>query len=424
MISHELTFELMVVIFAIGYFFITIEHYTGINKATVALLMAIFCWIVQFEEIGISNEQNLTFLGEQLADISQVVFFLLGALTVVEIINVHHGFRILSDMIRVRSKRKILWTVGVLTFFLSAVLDNLTTTIVMLSLMRKLVDENEDRLLIGGGIVIAANSGGAWTPIGDVTTTMLWIGGQISTLKVIYHLFLPSVISAVVALGCLSLLLKGDFPPLKAPLAEEPKEPLSNFIFFLGISSLIFVPIFKLLTGLPPFMGILFALGVMWLATDIAHRRYADRYHLRVPYVLSRIDLAGALFFLGILLCVDALDTAGVLKQLAAGLDYHIGDPKWIALAIGLASAVVDNVPLVAASMSMYSLERFPMDHTFWQLVAYCAGTGGSVLVIGSAAGVVFMGQEKVDFLWYVKRISLPALLGYLAGFFFYLAVA
>jgi len=424
MLSHEMTFELMVVIFAIGYFFITIEHYTGVNKATVALLMAIFCWIVQFEEIGLSNDQNLLFLGEQLADISQVVFFLLGALTVVEIINVHQGFRILSDMIRMRSKRKILWTVGIMTFFLSAVLDNLTTTIVMLSLIRKIVDEGEDRLIIGGAIVIAANSGGAWTPIGDVTTTMLWIGGQISTLKVIYHLFLPSVISAIVSLGCLSFMLKGSFAPLDVPIEKEPKEPLSNFIFFLGIGSLVFVPIFKLLTGLPPFMGILFALGILWLVTDIAHRHYADRDYLRVPHVLSRIDLAGALFFLGILLCVDALDTAGVLKQLSAGLDHYIGNPNWIALAIGFASAVVDNVPLVAASMSMYSLERFPMDHNFWQLIAYCAGTGGSILVVGSAAGVVFMGQEKVNFLWYLRRISIPAMLGYLAGFFFYLAVA
>lgn len=422
MSSHEWTYLLMIIIFVVGYFLITIEHYTKINKTTIALLMAIFCWIVQFNEKSISSEQNLVFLGEHLADISQVVFFLLGALTVVEIISVHGGFSVLTEMIKTRSKRKFLWLIGFLAFFLSAVLDNLTTTIVMLSLLRKLVDEGEDRLLLGGGIVIAANAGGAWTPIGDVTTTMLWIGGQISTVRVIQELFIPSIISAIIAFAILSLMLKGTFK--KKSLTEKEKvEPLGVFIFFLGIGCLIFVPAFKLLTGLPPFMGILFALGILWLTTDLAHRHYVEREHLRVPYVLSKIDLAGALFFLGILLCINALDTAGVLNKLAETLDQYLARPDLIAVAIGLASAVVDNVPLVAASMSMYSLERFPMDHSFWQLVAYCAGTGGSILIIGSAAGVVFMGQEKVDFFWYLRKISLPAMAGYFGGIIYYLLI-
>lgn len=414
---------LMIAIFVIGYFFITIEHITKVNKATVALLMAILCWVVQFSSQGLSKDEHMVIFGKQLADISQVVFFLLGALTVVETINVHGGFRILTNLIQTRSKRKILWIVGFFTFFLSAVLDNLTTTIVMLSLMRKITDESEDRLLIGGAIVIAANAGGAWTPIGDVTTTMLWIGGQISTLNVIHHLFLPSAIAATVSFIMLTFMLKGDFPPpfQKVSNGNDQLQPLGLFIFFLGIGSLIFVPVFKILTGLPPFMGILFALGILWLATDIAHRHYEERLHLRVPYVLSKIDLAGTLFFLGILLCINALDSAGILHNLALFLDRQIGNPNYIAVAIGLASAIIDNVPLVAAAMSMYDLSRFPMDHEFWQLVAYCAGTGGSILIIGSAAGVVFMGQEKVDFFWYLKKISLPALVGFFAGVLVYL---
>lgn len=409
-------YGLMIAIFIVGYFFITIEHYTKINKATVALLMAIGCWAIEFSQKNISGDRHLAFLCEHLSSISQIVFFLLGALTVVEIVNVHGGFKILSDLIRTKSKRKILWIVCILTFFLSAVLDNLTTTIVMLALVRKFMDSGEDRLLIGGAVVIAANAGGAWTPIGDVTTTMLWIGGQLSTVEIMRTLFLPSLVSATVALVALTFTLHGEVKKPVVLVDKEPFAPLGIPIFFLGIGLLVFVPIFKMLTGLPPFMGILFALGVLWLTTDIVHRHDEERDHLRVPQVLTKIDLAGTLFFLGVLLCIAALDSAGILQSLATNLDRYIGNPSLIAVSIGLASAIVDNVPLVAASMSMYSLESFPENHSFWQLIAFCAGTGGSILVVGSAAGVVFMGQEKVDFLWYLKRISGPALLGYLAG--------
>lgn len=402
----------MIVVFVIGYFLITIESITQINKATIALMMAIICWILKFAD---HREDNLVFLGQHLANISQVIFFLIGALSVVEIINVHKGFRLISNFVKIDSKRLLLWVLGIITFFLSAVLDNLTTTIVMVTLLCKLVKKDEDRLIIGGGIVIAANAGGAWTPIGDVTTTMLWIGGQVSSGAIMKSLLLPSIVCLVVSLFFLSFLLSGSFEH-PAEAHEEPPEPLGTFIFLLGIGSLVFVPIFKTLTGLPPFMGVLFGLSLMWLVTDLAHSRYDGREHLRVPYVFSRIDLSSTLFFLGILLSVNALESEGILSHLASWLDRTIGNITLIAAAIGLASAVVDNVPLVAATMGMYDLSQFPMDSTFWQMVAYCAGTGGSILIIGSAAGVVFMSMEKVDFFWYVKRISLPALMGYLAG--------
>ncbi len=410
----------MIFVFILGYFLITIEHITHINKATIALMMAVACWVLQFGNETVLSEENLSFLGHHLANISQVVFFLLGALTIVEIINVHHGFDMISQILRVQSKRKVLWVFGALAFVLSAILDNLTTTVVMITLLREMVKEGEDRLLIGGGVVVAANAGGAWTPIGDVTTTMLWIGGEISTLNIMKILLLPSIICMIVAIGCLSWMLSGKFQAKKLN-AKEKSEPIGRFIFYLGIGSLVFVPIFKILTGLPPFMGMLFGLSVMWLITDIIHYREDSQNHLRVPSVLTRIDLSGVLFFLGILLAINALETAGLLEMLAKYLDTTIGNTSMIAALIGLASAVVDNVPLVAATMGMYDMSQYPVDHSLWQLIAYCAGTGGSILLIGSAAGVVFMGMEKVDFVWYIKRISIPALLGYFAGMVIYL---
>lgn len=413
----------MSIVFIIGYAFITIEHITHVNKTTIALLMAVICWIIQFAHPRWSDTENLGFLGEHLANISQVVFFLMGALTVVEIINMHKGFRVISDCINVRSKRLLLWILGGFAFFLSAVLDNLTTTIVVISLLKKIMDDREDRLLIGGGLVIAANAGGAWTPIGDVTTTMLWIGGQISTMHIIRELFIPSLLCMIAAFIPLTFLLKGEYEQSKLHSDEPHSEPLGKFIFFLGIGLLVFVPIFKMWTGLPPFMGILFALSILWLVTDIVHREFPEREHLRVPYVLSRIDLSGTLFFLGILLTIDALDSANILHQVAVWFDNHVGNPVWIATFIGLASAIIDNVPLVAASMGMYSMSAFPPDSLFWVLVAYCAGTGGSILIIGSAAGIVFMGLEKADFFWYMKKISIPALIGYIAGIAYFTLV-
>jgi NhaD family Na+/H+ antiporter len=406
----------MIVVFILGYLLISMEHIVKINKATVALMMGAVCWAIQFVNQATPCSGNIKCLEEHISNISQVIFFLLGALAIVEIINVHKGFSIISDCMNIHSKRKLLWVIGFLTFFLSAVLDNLTTTIVMVSLLRKLVARSEDRLLIGSGIVIAANAGGAWTPIGDVTTTMLWIGGQVSSAYIMRDLLFPSVLSMVVSFVLISLMLKGDFETKAISFEEKRIEPMGEFLFFLGIGILVCVPIFKLFTGLPPFMGILFGLAIMWLVTDIIHCKYEERLHLRVPYVLARIDLSGVLFFLGILLAIDALDSAKILKSLAEWLDRTVANTKLIAVFIGLASAVIDNVPLVAATMGMYDMAQYPQDHDFWKLVAFCAGTGGSILIIGSAAGVVFMGMEKVDFFWYFKRVSLSALIGYLVG--------
>ncbi len=409
------------IVFIIGYALITFEHYTKINKTTIALLMAVICWVLQFAHSGVTKEENLVFLGHHLANISQVVFFLVGALTIVEIISVHKGFQIVSNLIQVKSERTLLWIIGIIAFFLSAILDNLTTTIVMLALLNKLVKDKEDKLLIGGGIVIAANAGGAWTPIGDVTTTMLWIGGQITTLNIIKTLFLPSLVSFVVSFAWLYFMIKSNNEEKITTSQKEKVSPTSVLIFSLGIGCLVFVPIFKILTGLPPFMGMLFGLGIMWLVTDLLHYRDPSGEDLRVPAVLSRIDLSSALFFLGILLCVNALESANILSAVARFLDESIGNISIIATIIGIVSAVIDNVPLVAATMGMYSLEQYPPDHALWELIAFCAGTGGSILLIGSAAGVVFMGVQKVDFFWYLRKITVPALLGYFAGIFVYL---
>lgn len=410
----------MIVVFIIGYIFITIEHYTGINKATVALMMAVITWTLQFLDPHWTGEYNQTFLGHHLSNISQVVLFLLSALTIVEIISIHKGFNVIANFIQFQSKRKLLWIVGFITFFLSAILDNLTTTVVMVSLLRKLIDDGEERLIMGGAVVIAANAGGAWTPIGDVTTTMLWIGGQVSTLKIMKSLFLPSLVCLVTALAIFSTFVKGKFERKEIHFEAEKTEPMGKFIFYLGIACLIFVPVFRIITGLPPFMGMLFGLSAMWLVTDILHCKYDDRIHLRVPYVLGKIDLSGTLFFLGILLCIDALDTAKILEHLAVFLNDTIGNTTLIATAIGLASAVVDNVPLVAATMGMYDLAQYPMDHHLWEMIAYAAGTGGSILLIGSAAGVAFMGMEHVNFIWYTKKITFPATVSYFAGIIVY----
>lgn len=406
---------LMILVFVFGYFAIAIEHISKINKTSIALLMAIICWLLQFLNHAQTHEENLSYLGEHLANISQIIFFLLGALTIVEIMSVHKGFQLVSDHIRMRSKVKLLWTVGIVSFFLSSVLDNLTTTIVMVTLLKKLTDEGEDRLILGGAIVIAANAGGAWTPIGDVTTTMLWIDGVISTGVVMKSLFIPSIVCMVASFCVLSMSLHGNFSTLQH-WEKETIEPSGVPVFWLGIGALIFVPFFKIMTGLPPFMGMIFGLALMWLFTDVVHSRSKNREHLLVPNIIARIDVASVLFFLGILLAINALETAGLLKSLSNWMSDVIGNADMIAIAIGLASAVVDNVPLVAAAIGMYDLSQYPVDSSFWNLVAYCAGTGGSILVIGSAAGVAFMGLEKVQFIWYMRRIGFAALIGYFAG--------
>lgn len=410
----------MIAVFLIGYVMIIFEHLIDINKATSALMMGVLCWVLQFTGgQNLEGQDGLSDLFEHLANISQVIIFLLGAMIIVEIINTHKGFKFITDHIHLKSKRKLLWLVGTLTFFLSSVLDNLTTTIVMVSIIQKILDDPQDRMLMGGGIVVAANAGGAWTPIGDITTTMLWIGGQVSTLGIMAKLIIPSLICFGVSFFLLTFQLKGDLP--EKTIGVEKKEPLGIAVLLLGISTLIFVPIFKLLTGLPPFIGMIFGLSVMWFFTDIAHRKGKNRDYLRVSYNLSKVDISGPLFFLGILLAVNALETAGSLTGLSALIDNNISSFSVTATIIGLASSVVDNIPLVAATMGMYDLLQYPSDASFWQLIAYCAGTGGSILIIGSAAGVVYMSMEKVDFFSYLKKISTPALAGYFAGILAYL---
>ncbi len=402
---------MIILIFIIGYFAIIFEHNIRVNKTASALLMAVLTWMFVFLE-----EPNVHALGEKLNDVSQIIFFLMGAMALVELVDVHKGFKVITDLIHTSSKQKMLWVMGFTTFFLSALLDNLTTTIVMISLLRKLVPEPKDRMILGAMVVIAANAGGAWTPIGDVTTTMLWINGNITTLNVMKALFVPSIVSLVVALLMLGWNLKGVYPRAVQYAHEEKVEPGARVVFFSAIGALIFVPIFKALTGLPPFMGILIALGAVWLITDVMHAPHETRQHLRLPAILARIDTSGILFFLGILLCISALDVAGLLDHLARFLDQTIGNISIIATLIGLISAIIDNVPLVAAGMGMYDLQNYPPDSYLWQMLAFCAGTGGSILIIGSAAGVAFMGLEKVDFIWYFKRVSLVALISYLSG--------
>ncbi|XP_010271024.1 PREDICTED: uncharacterized protein LOC104607163 [Nelumbo nucifera] len=414
----------MALVFGLGYAGIIFEESLAFNKSGVGLLMAVSLWVIR--SIGApSTEIAVTELTRASAEVSEIVFFLLGAMTIVEIVDAHQGFKLVTDNITTRKPRTLLWVVGFVTFFLSSVLDNLTSTIVMVSLLRKLVPPSEYRKFLGAVVVIAANAGGAWTPIGDVTTTMLWIHGQISTLQTMKDLIFPSVISLAVPLALMSLTSEVDGKGQDSPnvLASEQMAPRGQLVFSVGIGALVFVPVFKAITGLPPYMGMLLGLGVLWVLTDAIHYGESERQRLKVPQALSRIDTQGALFFLGILLSVSSLEAAGILRELANYLDAHIPNIELIASAIGAVSAVIDNVPLVAAAMGMYDLSSFPQDSEFWQLVAYCAGTGGSMLVIGSAAGVAFMGMEKVDFFWYLRKVSGFAFAGYTAGIVAYLAV-
>ncbi|XP_031393755.1 sodium/proton antiporter 1 [Punica granatum] len=414
----------MAILFVIGYAGIVFEESLAFNKSGVGLLMAVSLWIVR--SIGApSTEIAVSELTHASAEVSEIVFFLLGAMTIVEIVDAHQGFKLVTDNITTRKPRTLLWVVGFVTFFLSSILDNLTSTIVMVSLLRKLVPQSEYRKLLGAVVVIAANAGGAWTPIGDVTTTMLWIHGQISTLPTMKGLFIPSAVSLAVPLALMSFTseVNGKGQDSSNVLASEQMAPRGQLVFAVGIGALIFVPVFKALTGLPPFMGMLLGLGVLWILTDAIHYGESERQRLKVPQALSRIDTQGALFFLGILLSVSSLEAAGLLRELANYLDSHIPNIELVAGAIGVVSAIIDNVPLVAATMGMYDLTSFPQDSEFWQLVAYCAGTGGSMLVIGSAAGVAFMGMEKVDFFWYLRKVSGFAFAGYAAGIAAYLAV-
>ncbi len=410
-----MSYIFLIVIFALGYTAIIFEHILKINKSAVAIFMAVACWAVFFLGSPHSLSENIAHLNLDVSGVAQIIFFLLGAMTIVELIDSHHGFKVVTDAIRTTSKRKMLWLIAIATFFLSAILDNLTTTILMVSLLRKLIPDTKDRFLLCCLVVVAANAGGAWTPIGDVTTTMLWINGQLTSFAVMKALFTPSVLSVLVPLVYFSFRMKGRISPASKE-KQVVEEPGARLVFVLGVLGLVSVPVFKAMTGLPPFMGILISLSILWLVTDGLHHKHEQRRHLRVPYVLTKVDISGVLFFLGILLCVGSLQAAGLLKDLATWLGGQVESLATLATFIGLFSAVVDNVPLVAATMGMYPLETFPPDHALWHMIAYAAGTGGSILIIGSSSGVALMGMEKIDFMTYMKKVSIPVLIGYLIG--------
>ena len=469
------SFTLMVIVFVLGYTAIALEHPLKVDKAASALLLGVFIWTVFILDVsGILNlgfstsweefknssllaafttrhpeaglvEQMKYFvvdnqIVEHLGEISEILFFLLGAMTIVETIDQHQGFKIITDKITTTNKVKLLWILSFLTFFMSALLDNLTTTIVMVALLRKLIDDKKSRWFFASMIVIAANAGGAWSPIGDVTTIMLWIGKQITAGNIIAMVFVPSLFNMLFPLLVVSIYMKGHVE--KPKLSEEDSREFTTLgerklMLFMGIGALLFVPIFKTTTHLPPYMGMLFGLGVLWVTTEILHRNKTaeDKRKLTIVGVLKKVDVPTIFFFLGILSAVAALQVAGHLHLLSSYLDEHVHDIYGINAAIGLLSSVVDNVPLTAGAMGMYPimthalaaasaeptyLHHFVQDGAFWELLAYAAGTGGSILIIGSAAGVAAMGLEKIDFIWYMKKISWLALIGYFGGIFIY----
>lgn len=447
-------FILMVVVFVLGYLAIALEHPLKVDKAASALIIGTLCWVIyalgaesilslgyspSWETFSHGHTGNLIetiheFLVEHeiiehLGEIAEILFFLLGAMTIVEVVDQHEGFKVITDRIKTTNKVKLLWILSFLTFFMSALLDNLTTTIVLVALLRKLVDDKETRWFFASMVVLAANAGGAWSPIGDVTTIMLWIGGQVTAANIIVGVILPSLVCMVVPLIILSFTMKGN---VARPLEENDHSELTTpfeqiFMLVLGVSGLLFVPVFKSLTHMPPYMGMLLSLGVIWVVGEVMHKNKPDeiKHKLRVTAVLRKVDVPTVLFFLGILSAVAALQSAGHLHLLAEYLDEKLHNIYLIDLAVGVLSSVVDNVPLVAGAMGMYPtadpssagyLANFVQDGVFWEFLAYTAGTGGSILIIGSAAGVAAMGLEKIDFIWYLKKISLLAFVGYLAG--------
>lgn len=426
---------LMVVVFVLGYMAIAFEHPLKIDKAPTALITGMVCWALYVFVPGIDHhiiehgpEGRAGGLYHHLFDIANILFFLLGAMTIVELVDAHEGFSIITDKIKTTNKVKLLWILSLLTFFFSAALDNLTTSIVMISLLRKLIADKQTRWFFAGIVIIAANAGGAWSPIGDVTTTMLWIKGQLPNVpSLILHVIVPSLAAVIAPLIILTFRMKGNVerPEIKKS-KEHEIDPTTTFernaIFFLGVAGLIFVPIFKTVTHLPPFMGMMLSLGIIWAVTEVMHRKknHEVKSKLSVISILKKVDSASVLFFLGILLAVSALQDVGHLNVMAGFLDNLVGgDIYVINVIIGLLSSIVDNVPLVAAAQGMYPIGEtgaFAANGAFWQFLAYCAGTGGSCLIIGSAAGVAVMGLEKIDFIWYLKKISLLALVGYLVG--------
>ena len=438
----------IVMAFVIGYLFIAIESVTKINKAAIALLMFVVCWTIfmidpaslvpALASVDHSQMANAVskIIEEHLGETGTTLFFLMGAMTIVELVDQNGGFNFVKDTLKTKSKRSLLWRIAIMTFILSAILDNLTTSIVMIMILRKLVKEHKDRIIYASLVIIAANSGGAFSPIGDVTTIMLWNKGVITAAGVISEVLIPSIVSLVIPAYVLSLSLKGELvvpEAKKAANAEEDYLTASQrkLIFFLGVGGLIFVPIFKTITHLPPFVGILLVLGILWTVTESMYRHLehddSDGMQKRVSRMLTRIDMSTILFFLGILMAVGALQTIGALAQLGEGLNvWFDGNHYLVTGIIGVLSSIVDNVPLVAGCMGMYPVQAvgdMAVDGIFWQLLAYCAGVGGSMLIIGSAAGVVVMGLEKITFGWYMKHISWVAFLGYIAGIVSYWAL-
>ena len=412
-------FGLMIAIFVIGYAMIALEHPLKINKSATAVLLAAVIWAVfALFGPGIKDGALIHHLGET----AEILFFLLGAMTIVEIVDKHDGFSIITDRITTTSKRKLLWIISILTFFMSAVLDNLTTSIVMCALLRKLVGDKNTRWFFAGMVILAANAGGAWSPIGDVTTIMLWIKGNITAGNIILETIVPSLVSLLVPVAIIGFTMKGK---LERPEKVESEgtssvtRKQSLLILCMGVGLLLFVPFFKTITHLPPYLGILFGLGILWITTEIMHKNNPTNYsRLNVTAIIQKVDVPSVLFFLGILMAVSCLNEAGHLGLLAGALN-ELGNVYVINVVIGALSSIIDNVPLVAAAMGMYPIEatgNFAVDGAFWEGLAYCAGTGGSLLIIGSAAGVAVMGMEKIDFIWYLKKITLWALVGYLAG--------
>ncbi|QZT35682.1 sodium:proton antiporter NhaD [Halosquirtibacter xylanolyticus] len=453
-----IAFNVMIAVFVLGYLGIVLEHNTKINKAAAALIMGGLLWAIYAlfgtEILGLDyssswhhylhsgGEKNglVDFivhheLVEHLYEISAILFFLLGAMGIVEIVDSFQGFRVITDQIKTRNIVKLIWVISILTFFMSAVLDNLTTTIVMVTLIRKILDNKENRWFFASMIVLSANAGGAFSPIGDVTTIMLWIGGQVTSTHIITSLFIPSLVSMLIPLFIASIVLKGkrEEPQLEESETREYTTPGERkLIFFAGIICLLFVPVFKTVTHLPPFIGMLLGLGVMWFVSEVMIQKkpHDDQRKLSVIKTIHKLDTPTILFFLGVLLGVSALTSAGQLDMMAELMDKHIGDIYGINIAIGFLSSIVDNVPLVASAMGMYEvagadavgyLTNFVQDGQFWSFLAYCAGTGGSILIVGSAAGVAAMGMEGITFGWYFKKISWIAAIGYLAGAFTYM---
>jgi len=446
-------FELMIFIFVVGYAAIALEHPIKVDKAASALLIGVLTWTVYLigaADILPDNPHYLKYLGEMdqlqkegsmldfiihheimhhLAEIAQILFFLLGAMTIVELVDSHEGFAVITDKINTDNRVKLLWIISILTFFFSAALDNLTTSIVMVALLRKLIKEKDEKWFFGGMVILAANAGGAWSPIGDVTTIMLWIGGQVTAGNIIVKLIVPSLVCMIVPLIYVSFTKKGKVVRALGRMdIEHMRNPTTRFernlVFYMGVGGLLFVPVFKTVTHLPPYMGMMLSLGVLWVVTEILHRKknIEDKTSLSVIGVLQKVDVSTVYFFLGILLAVASLQSAGHLGILAAILEEKVGNIYAINIVIGLLSSIVDNVPLVAGAMGMYEIGpmvpgiAYPSDHAFWEFLAYCAGTGGSCLIIGSAAGVAVMGMEKIDFIWYMKKISFLAFIGYIAG--------